>query len=240
MKELSVAAALENVYAAFASVPRPKKIEGCPCCTTPERLAVLTAGPLRSLDEELLSWYGFKSMTTIGDEQDYLYFIPRLLESLDWGFSSPDPEMTFCKIRSCKLNESQWDAVSQYLYAHWQAKLRSSESAENELRNILVAARKFGEPWQGFLQEWESKKSLEATAQLAAFIIENAYNLDSARKFSAYMEENDDAEVKTLKAWLLSSHGRQRLEQDFFADPDGALAQKISDALSCVEWLASS
>ena len=73
MKELSVAAALENVYAAFASVPRPKKIEGCPCCTTPERLAVLTAGPLRSLDEELLSWYGFKSMTTIGDEQDYLY-----------------------------------------------------------------------------------------------------------------------------------------------------------------------
>ncbi|WP_353543535.1 hypothetical protein, partial [Deinococcus xinjiangensis] len=95
MKELSVAAALENVYAAFASVPRPKKIEGCPCCTTPERLAALTAGPLRSLDEELLSWYGFKSMTTIGDEQDYLYFIPRLLESLDWGFSSPDPEMTF-------------------------------------------------------------------------------------------------------------------------------------------------
>ncbi len=55
--------ALEAVYVAFSDNPTPRRIDGCPCCTSPAQLCALLAQPLRLLDTDTLSRYGKKAMT---------------------------------------------------------------------------------------------------------------------------------------------------------------------------------
>ncbi|HEY4248453.1 MAG TPA: hypothetical protein VGM64_16520 [Lacunisphaera sp.] len=71
---------VENVYAVFASVPRPRKIEGCPCCIEDKEVDVLLAKPLREISPQELSSYASSVFLTVGCEEDFHYFLPRILE----------------------------------------------------------------------------------------------------------------------------------------------------------------
>ncbi|MFL6373167.1 MAG: hypothetical protein ACJ73D_00735, partial [Pyrinomonadaceae bacterium] len=82
--------AMEGVYAAFADVPKPPGVGGCPCCMTDGEYAVLTAKPLCELSAEELEKYAGAVFLTMGSEDDYAYFLPRILElsiedSPNWG-----------------------------------------------------------------------------------------------------------------------------------------------------------
>ena len=84
----SVQLALEEVYAAFGDVPKPRRLEGCPCCISREELDRLLAKPLRSLSPDELSNYAQSALLTVGTPADYIFFLPRILEVLviqrDW------------------------------------------------------------------------------------------------------------------------------------------------------------
>ena len=74
--------ALETVYATFGDVPKPVRVEGCFCCIDQEELDTLLAKPLRSLSPDELSKYGSSALLTVGTSEDYVYFLPRILEIL--------------------------------------------------------------------------------------------------------------------------------------------------------------
>ena len=73
---------IENLYAAFADVPKPTAIEGCPvgCCISREYRLSLVEGSLRDTDSELLSEYINYGIWTIGNASDFRYFIPKIFE----------------------------------------------------------------------------------------------------------------------------------------------------------------
>jgi hypothetical protein len=71
---------IEALYAAFADVPKPGHIDGCPCCIENKQICTLLSTPLRRLSGEQLNSYAFSAFLTVGDVADYLYFLPRILE----------------------------------------------------------------------------------------------------------------------------------------------------------------
>jgi hypothetical protein len=105
-----VRAKVENLYRAFAAVPRPRHIDGCPCCIDRKEVGVLLSKPLRSVTPEELSAYAASAFLTVGDAADYLYFLPRILEVTatepSWW---PDPEVTGRAIRAA--NPETWSAA---------------------------------------------------------------------------------------------------------------------------------
>jgi hypothetical protein len=74
-------AAIDRLYAAFAHVPRPAKIDYCDHCVTADELrAVLAPVELRELPVDVLRPYISSVMLTVGDVDDFRYFVPRILE----------------------------------------------------------------------------------------------------------------------------------------------------------------
>lgn len=71
--------AIEQLYAAFASVTKPKHIDGCRHCVTEEEFAKLLGTDLKELGVDKLDDYAFSAFVTVGDVPDYLYFLPRIL-----------------------------------------------------------------------------------------------------------------------------------------------------------------
>jgi hypothetical protein len=86
---------IERLYAAFADVPRPSHIDSCPCCFEEENIEVLLSTPLRELSAKDLHAYATSAFLTAGAVEDYLYFLPRILEvSFSEGFWCVDYPIT--------------------------------------------------------------------------------------------------------------------------------------------------
>lgn len=52
----------------------------CPCCVSEDDIAALFSTPLSQLPAKNFSHYGWKAMTTWGEENEWKHFLPRLLE----------------------------------------------------------------------------------------------------------------------------------------------------------------
>src|SRR5580704_4130062 len=102
--------AIEQLYAAFADVPKPREISGCPCCLDDKDVDTLLATPRREIRPRDLSSYASSAFLTVGSAADYAYFLPRILEiSATDDTWWPEIEVTGCAIRSC--GPDFWPAV---------------------------------------------------------------------------------------------------------------------------------
>jgi len=75
--------AVAGLYRAFADVPRPVRVTGCTnCCISEEELERLVEVPRDQLIAGELQSYAYNVPDTVGDEADFRYFLPRLLDLL--------------------------------------------------------------------------------------------------------------------------------------------------------------
>jgi uncharacterized protein (TIGR02996 family) len=114
-------AAIEQLYSAFGTIPKPRQIEGCPCCIDGKQTDLLLRKSLRQLTSDDLFSYAFSAFLTVGSEPDYLYFLPRILELAATDDSwCVDPAVTGRAIRSANpagWAASQREALEDYLEA---------------------------------------------------------------------------------------------------------------------------
>lgn len=82
--------AIDRIYAAFANVPKPVKIDGCRCCIDDREVWTMLSTPLRELTAEQLSSYTSSFRTTVGSIADFRYYLPRILELAFTGASWHD------------------------------------------------------------------------------------------------------------------------------------------------------
>jgi len=153
-------AALEAVYREFDE-PIPSTIEGCPCCISTRGTDVLLTTPLRQLTGQALWRYVSGAFLTIGDEQDFRYLLPRILEvSVTDPGNSNDPEIVLRKLhlagwRSWSPNEQR--AIEEFVGAWFEQALASDVAeADNgwigmEAESVLCGAARAGMPLERWL-----------------------------------------------------------------------------------------
>jgi hypothetical protein len=95
----NVASAVDELYAAFSSQPKPSRIEACPCCVPADEYCALLQTPLRKLTGDQLSAFASSLLLTAGSERDLRYFFPRMLEiSIHEPGWWPDREVVLGKL----------------------------------------------------------------------------------------------------------------------------------------------
>jgi hypothetical protein len=123
MRSPQLQSAIEQVYAEFRAA-KPSDIDGCPCCAAPQAVCHLLAKDLRQLKAQDLSQYAAAVLVTMGDERDFNYFLPRLLEIAtgeDWW---PSPPVLLEKLK----------------LAHWQAWPEGRRAAVKQVIDLWFTA----------------------------------------------------------------------------------------------------
>ena len=174
---------IERLYAAFADVPKPRQIDGCPCCFNEDEIEILLARNIRDISPEELSTYASDALSTIGSVSDYLYFLPRILEITATNDSWwPDPDITAGKILG--TDPSKWPVTRvNALKDFFGAVVRSLLAPDRQqmIGSWLCAIARTGFDVKPYL------KSIErSTDAVLAYFADNAADLPHRRLCSSF------------------------------------------------------
>lgn len=104
---------IEDIYHAFRRVPQRIKILGCThCCTTEQELKALEKG-VRGAPKSAVKTLAHNGISTVGNELDYKYFLPRILHEfyLDFDFFDLCIDALTTRIKMAGFED--WKAVEK-------------------------------------------------------------------------------------------------------------------------------
>ncbi len=222
-EELKIA--IENLYDTFSIYPFKSTMEGCPCCVSDIDKEKINSKELRDLNEEDLSKYAFKAMTTWGDIDDFKHYLPRIFELLTTTDFIVDTFVVLGKLQYGKWR--QWadkekQAITHFLFAWWgdQTKHKSyfDKEAFTEIYKLTGDIEQLLNRWTVSIKDNSFLNFID--------LVYNYYNDLTGKKTE--FRELDNASIEKLIEWIKGNS--KNLETGFFhfADKDSELAEKIS------------
>jgi hypothetical protein len=204
---MSIGAAIEDVYKAFSDVEKPPFVDGCMCCMTADEYETLTAKPLRELTAGELDKYAGSVMLTMGSEDDYPYFLPRILElSVEEGPGwTTDIEITAEKLRMAgfeRCSDERQTAVKNL----WLAVIREKSSPDNDPELVDFRSSEIG-TWLGAATLIPISVSPLLTAiETASEVIRELYDYNlktifQGRLDNAFLKEPNEVQAEITR-WL--------------------------------------
>lgn len=191
----SLSEKIDTLYAAFSDVPKPTRIDGCDCCISGDEIAALLSKPLRTLGGTELSSYASSAFLTVGQEADYLYLLPRILEisCLD-SFWWPDVEITGRAIGD--TNPAGWPdhrrlALQDVLHAVLQNAVEGSDGWTMD--GWICAIGRMRLDLAPFLQQIENSPQA-----LLAYYEENTAALVKSRLVNSFWEKTEPGYQETV------------------------------------------
>jgi len=168
---------IEELYRVFSPYRVGDEISGCSHCVPADQSHFLATTPRAELSADDLDKYAFKAMTTWGNEADFKYFLPRLLELvLTEGINAFNfPEVLFGKLEYARWFDwptAERRAIESYLRAFWRAQIEC-EPTEQEgfaIDSALCALANACRSVDEYLTTWTQSKSPNAVRQLAQFV----------------------------------------------------------------------
>ena len=224
--------ATENLYSTFSKYPFKSTIEGCPCCVSGSDKSTLHSKKLRELEDNDLSRYAFKAMTTWGDVNDYKHYLPRIFELTAKRELIVDTFVTLGKLDYGKWKEWNSDeqkSVDSFLKAWWTYDINNAGYFDSE---ILLELHKFIKDLPSMLNEWNIDIETQGFKNYVELIENYYYELgDKNSTFKALTKD----EVHFFKEWIESNS--KKLEEGFFKyeNTDKELSERISNSLYMVE-----
>ena len=183
----SITDTLEALYAVFGDVPRASKIDGCQCCLDQKEICTLLSKPLRELTGPELSSYSESAFLTVGSTDDYLYFLPRILEvgCVEGGWW-PDLEITGRAIGETK--PSEWptyrlEALTDFLHAVLQAAIREEDGWA--IDGLVCSIARMGLDVTPFLQRVEM-----STEALLVYYERNSQELTKSKLGNSFWDKD--------------------------------------------------
>ena len=158
--ERRIREAVAAIYRLF-DAPAPPTIDGCPCCISTRSTDVLLTTPLQQISGQALWRYVSGAFFTVGDQRDFRYLLPRILEiSVCDPGNSIDPEIVLGKLRlaewrTWKLDEQR--AIEELVDAWFEQAFESdlAEVAEGwfgwNAESVLCGAARAGMPLDRWL-----------------------------------------------------------------------------------------
>lgn len=198
---LELQPAIDDVYRAFAGVPRPRVIEGCPCCIEGKEVDKLLTTPLREICAEDLASYAASAFLTVGSTADYLFLLPRILEvSATEDAWWPDVEVTGRAMRDAqpeRWQPAQRDAVQQLFAAVIDDAIEAA--AFDKLDEWVCAAGR-----AGFAVAPLLRRIAESRAAVRGYFDINARSLRKRKLANAFWERPSAAHDEIV-AWFESA-----------------------------------
>jgi hypothetical protein len=201
----NVASAIDELYVAFSSRPKPSKIDACPCCVSADELCTLLNTPLRTLSPEQLSGFASSVLLTMGGEQDLRYFFPRMLDIAihepGWW---PDREIILGKLSIGHWrawSEREQSAIINTVRVAFQADLQDPSDAAWNIDSWLCGLALAGADVQPFLRTLGESPNEGA---LLAYYELNSAHLSKRKLRNSFWGGNRDAQAPIL-AWLTSA-----------------------------------
>ena len=128
-------AAIDGLYRAFTDYKLSDPLSYCDHCVTADDVQRLRATPLRGLSLDDLWMIATNIVLTVGDDKDYRYFLPRMVEGLTEN-ALYDPEIVFSRLPG--LGFSRWpDSERRALNSYLSAQFDTDLSIEPGARGIL-------------------------------------------------------------------------------------------------------
>jgi hypothetical protein len=210
--------AIELLYETFARHPRPVHVDFCPCgCTKPEETARLLFKPLRELAFKDTNSYVFSAMTTQGTEDDFRYFLPRLLEGI-----ATDADY-YAEVLFSKLPYAMWStwpederaAVHTYLRALWPKALSSFPLRDElpsfpDIESMLVCIAQT-DKLLPYLEVWSEMRCRSADQHLVQFVTMFGSNFADGGTLREAFWEKIISQGDDLRDWLLQAATLERV-----------------------------
>lgn len=224
--------AIEDLYKTFSKYPFKSKIEGCPCCVSSTDRATLHSKPLRELEDDDISYYAFKAMTTFGDLEDFKHYLPRIFELAAKRELIVD---TFVILGKLEFGEWwNWDekerkSINNFLLAWWKYDINNRGYIDAEL---LIELNKLIKDLPKLLSNWNLDIETQGFRSYVDLLESHYYDLISKNKdFKALSKED----ILIFKAWISSNSSK--LEEGFFRyeAEDKEFAECISNTLYMFE-----
>ena len=202
----------KNLYKVFSQYPKPDRVFGSPISVNEGDDLPLVSKHLKYLTYEDFGSYPFKSMSTWGTEENFMYFLPRMLELSFYGFGLLDGSIFFSKILSAgweDWNSEQKEAFDSYLRAMWNDATQYPYLDSFRLKTLIDNLSYFIDDLDELVYAW-AKRWIEAEDE------------ETFEKLVAYLDRNwVDVFFKNKPHYafldaILESSLHERLESAFF------------------------
>lgn len=203
---------IDALYEAFKAVVKPHHVAGCPCCTSDGEFHSLLKKPLRELAPDELGRYASKALTTVGTEEDFHYFAPRILEiaATDDGWW---PEPAIIASRMQMANWSSWPAeqvaaIRALLHENF-LRLLEQDDCGSRVDDWICAVGTAGEDLTPYLDELERRPE-----KLLRFYEQNSESLLKGRLSGPFWGDAVAARETVLK-WIRSPRTVEIINQGY-------------------------
>ena len=206
-----LAHAIAGLYEEFGDGPLGRPLNGCEHCADAETLKRWAETPLRQLTAEELESYLYSAMATIGDEDDFKHFIPRLLELVvsDADFLGITFEQVGAQLTRARWQ--QWPArqsstVRIALEELWKT-LGANEYDDFAIDSIVCGVALARMDIVALLTAWQKAPTPVAQANLKRFSEHNRDSLTQKRRLANAFWDGWPAQEVIVADWLRTTMG---------------------------------
>ena len=204
--------ALQAVYSAFTQNGAPQRITVCSCCISADELEVMTQTRLRDLTAEQLEHYLSAVFLTSGAQEDFRYFLPRLLDlnaHAKWDFQT-DWEVLLGKLslgRWISWPKPEREALIGFLHACFEDLVAAGDKRGDEIDGFLCGLARGGVDLTYFLDRLSQP---DAEGAFFAFSDVNAVSVMKGKLANSFWKDHREAGEPILR-WLQSDQNEARL-----------------------------
>ena len=217
----SLKKSIEKLYAVFSNACQPTAIYACPCCISEEEINALLSKSLRDIEPSDLKNYADCAFGTVGDLEDFKYFLPRILEILahhtDWWnlvvtesgiydyFTKPEVLFSKFKIlaewKTWPENEKQ--AIINFLDAMLDELLHREKVTGWEIDSCICSLAMCVDDVIPYFQKLiEPQHKLK----LREFYSIHRESLEETKPLDFWWDEIEDNQQEIIIKWLLSEN----------------------------------
>ena len=222
---------IEKLYDIFAKYQGLSKLEGSPLYDDLETWnKQLRSKKLRELTDDDLSLFAGKVILTWGDENDYRFYLPRILE-LTAELKTPYEIWTLYS----RLEDANWKtwnadeqtAINDFTIELWNNLLiNNSEKAEWEFKDYFHSIAYFYPDFTEILKVWETNHSFASIKHLTNYIFEERQNLFDNNYIDS--REKNTKNIEQFKTWLTSDNILKKIEKAFYDNEKKEIAERLS------------
>ena len=223
-KKLEIA--IEKLYKTFAVYPFKSTIEGCPCCVSGSDKEKIHSKQLKELEEDDLSRYAFKAISTWGNIEDFKHYLPRIFELLSTTDFIVDTFVVLGKLEYGDWKtwpDNEQKAINDFLLTWWQDLIKSKSYFDLE---AFIEIYKLTGSIDEILLRWTIDFNNNSFVNYIELVQD--YYSDLCRKRNDF-KELKEKDADKLLTWIRSNS--EFFESGFFHfdKTDKDMAEKISN-----------